>query len=409
MSLVRFGHARRPRGLATAIAILVLAIAVVIAFSLCDTASQVMSQSSGDTLGDRARLAAESGVCDAMAQLKTSSSWNAGFTGKAMPTDTDLSYTVRVTNNLSGSTAVTAPDGTSVPQGLVYLDSSGSVKTVTRKACVMVQVAGGANPFDYAIFSANSLPDQIDIGNGALVNSYDSSVSPPVYGSQALVGTNGNILLKNQAVIQGDTVAVGTVSGGTTTGSNKTLTSPVTWADVTFTPPPSSGDVSVTSTTATLGPGSYGSVTLNNNTRLTLSAGTYYLTDLSLSNGSALVLSSGPVIVYMSGTLTVINNATMNATGRPQNLQFYSSYVSQATDKNPGVLLNNNGVVNCTVYAPHAWADLENNAQFSGSLLAGWADVANNCTVHYDVSLQSQSSQIGGGASTVSVLSWDLH
>lgn len=400
---VMLDRTRRRRGLATAIAILVLTVAMAVAFSMCDMTAQILRLSSTDTWGDRARLAAEGGACDAMAQVKINQAWNAGFAGKALPTDTSTKYTVLVTNNIGGSAAVVASDGTMVPVGLVYLKSSGTAGNVTRNVDVMVQVTPGVNPYSYGLFETGS--GGLNIFK-ATIDSYDSSVVPIAYGDDAVIGANGPIDINQQASVQGDAYYVGSFSPDPPPAdlTPHPLNSAMTWPDVTFTAPPGGTDRTINIDT-TLSPGAYRNVSVSNNRRLTLVAGTYYMQDFTLNNNTRVTLSSGPVIVYFSGVMTVRQNATVNAGGRPQNMQFYSSN-SSATS--PGVVFDNNGVVVATVYAPQAMMTLRNNGVFFGSLVARETTLSNNSIIHYDTSLSSQTGPFGG-ASTLTVLSWDLH
>lgn len=139
-------HARPPRGgsprgivLLAVCVVVFLVLAAVIAMGM--TSSENLASVALSVYEKQAIYAAEAGIRDSLLQLRASSTWGAGgpgviptgFSNKAVPGQSEVSYTVAVTNNHTGSGPLTADDGTSIPAGCVYLRSTGTATQSVRR------------------------------------------------------------------------------------------------------------------------------------------------------------------------------------------------------------------------------------------------------------------------------------
>lgn len=386
------GRTSNRRGVATLTAILVLGFAFFLGISTCTNCSQILKLSAADSSGERARLTAEAGVNDALAQLKISQSWvpNSTHTNKQLPTTRSSTYTLTATNNVAGTAPVMASDGTMVPAGLVYVISKGTCNGATREVDVMVDPTSGFAPFSYALFGT-STSEEIEIEHGAQISAYSSSDPSGTY--QAQVGGNGKVEVEGGGKVFGNVTAAGTIEvdgGGTVTGTTTPNKPVVSWPSVTVTPP--------SGTTVT-------SLTINSGQTVTLSAGTYYYTNIMVKSGGTLKITTGPVIVYMTGLLEVKSGGNVNnSTQIPSNFQVYSSNTSSDAIK-----LNNGSDLYGSLYAPNGGFSLDGGGKLYGSLVASKVDLGSGARIVYDMNLAGLTAPFSGTSSSVVVLSWDRH
>lgn len=113
----------------------------------------------------------------------------------------------------------------------------------------------------------------------------------------------------------------------------------------------------------------------------TLTAGSYYLTEISLNNGEALTIdaSLGPVKIFLTGPADFKNGSTINNTGNPGNLFLYSNSGQDIT-------FYHGSSFRGVVYAPFASVEIKNSADFYGVLWAGAVDIKNSGNVYIDLS-----------------------
>jgi len=270
------------------------------------------------------------------------------------------SYSITITDNSAPSsgcgTNATAPDGTLVPPGKVYITSKGTSQGRTKVSNVMVPVTPGTSgtpsvDFNYGAFAAST----ITVSNGASINSYNSANG--AYGGSN-VGTKGNIGSNADAnatiSISGGSTISGTVNvgpggtagsptisniGGSSYSSAAVLSSSVSMPTVTAPSGMSSPGSSSTTVTcnwsntcspalATGGDQNYGNLTTNggfigsinagNNTNytfnnvqigngstVTFGCGNYYMNSINVNGGSTVIIncpsSSGTAKFYVAG------------------------------------------------------------------------------------------------------------
>jgi hypothetical protein len=142
-----------------------------------------------------------------------------------------------------------------------------------------------------------------------------------------------------------------------------------------------------------------------NNYSATIPAGTYYCpSGISFGNNPIITLS-GAVTIFTT-SLDTGNSAQINASGNPANLLIITQ----------GNVTGNNLQFKGAIYSPGYSVNIGNNAQITGTIaggvsgIAGTINIGNNSQINLDAAAGSNSpyyAQIGGGgASTVSVTSW---
>ena len=259
--------------------------------------------------------------------------------------------------------------------------------------------------FDFAVFA----DDTIHIQGGATVDSWNSSAG--TYAQTNSCATDGDLgtnsttastvdLASASINICGD-VSVG--AGGTASSvidqhanatvkgtkgaqsTNTTLTPPTT--PVPALPNAATFNPSWTNTNATLAPGyTYGNVSCQNGS-LTISAGKYVVSSLSLTANCKLIVSTGPIEFYFTGFLNVHAGEVQNASGIPGNLIFFGT--SGATTAS----VQGGASAYFALYAPTATCTVHGNGHIYGAIVCDDAHIQGNANVHYDIALSS----IGGG------------
>lgn len=285
----------------------------------------------------------------------------------------------------------------------------------------------------YAAFGTAATCGAVTFSNNAVTDSYDSSMlvggNPSIASSNGNVGTNGNLGVSNNATINGTLstprVGVGNCSSGNVTGATASNGATVTGGVVqlpqaitfaspaapTPTPPTTAFNIDSTTTcaafvatvlppaTCTGAPGNltitpngatitWGNVTVQNGTSLTLAGGTYNVNSITMQNNTTLAVGTGQVQLNVAGQgqttpLVFTNNSLSNPSYDPARFQI--QYGGTGT-----ISLDNNTTMSAMIYAPNAALSLLNNGDFYGSILANTVSVTNNAHLHYDRSLSSK-------------------
>ena len=137
-------------------------------------------------------------------------------------------------------------------------------------------------------------------------------------------------------------------------------------------------------------------ISLGNGDTLTLTAGNYYLTDITLNNGANLIIdpSSGPVNIYLTGGLEAKNGSDINISGVPTDFTIFSN----STDN---IIFKHSSSFRGTVYAPYAGIEMKNSADAFGILWGKTVDIKNSGEFYFDTALKDKWL-----SNTVSVVSW---
>ena len=248
--------------------------------------------------------------------------------------------------------------------------------------------------FDHAIFARNT----IHIQGNAGTDSYDSSVGSYAATNSctsAHIGTNsvgnGDVEVQSNSTNVCGNVYVGAggvpasvVTGnGNITGTKSAQATNMALPNVTF---PALANAAVfnhafNNTNGVLQPNfKYGTVSCKNGS-LTLSAGKYIVSSLTLTSNCQLKMGTGPIEVYFSSALDLKSGTVVNSSQKPSNLLFYGGSASTSVHVQGGV------DAAFAVYAPSADCELQGNADVWGALVCKDAHVQGNAHVHYDRAL----------------------
>lgn len=300
-------------------------------------------------------------------------------------------------NNVQSTTPAVAYDGRTVPPGMVHLVSIGRCEQAFHQEEALAEVRPGL--FSGAIFGARL----IELKGGTSTDSFNSEDGS--YGSQSPgrdgnVGTNsiagGAIYLAN-ADIRGE-IQIG--PGGTegmvidTVGhahydscSVRTAPRPLPIQA----PPTGTNQGAADTSSGSLNPGIYTTLSVRSNHNLNLAPGTYVFTeDIELGSGATLNIS-GNVNLYLLADVHIQGNAQITGTTVPPNLMIYGGANSQDWDFRG---LSNTELA-CGLYAPYANLDMRGISNFYGGLIVDTLHTNGQSNFHYDTALG------GGGPGNV--------
>jgi hypothetical protein len=246
----------------------------------------------------------------------------------------------------------------------------------TQREVGAVFIRNQVSLFSSALFGSR----YVNLNGNAKIDSYDASVGG--YGGtnvlkQGDVGSNGNIALASKAMIDGSAIAGpgGTVTGGIVTGQR-------TSAQSTRSLP-----IPVVPATAV----NIGAINLSSSATMTLTAGTYVASSLAISGKATLIAdtSKGAVNLYVTGSVSIGGNGVLNTTGLPR-------YLSLVQVGGAAVSYSGNGDYSGSIYAPESVLTLSGNGTLYGAFDGGAIEQSGNGIIHYDQSLRTIVSTIGG-------------
>jgi Tfp pilus assembly protein PilV len=290
---------------------------------------------------------------------------------------------------------------------------------VHRKMRKMVQGEIGlqpAAPFPYGLFATGNGCGAVTLGGGATTDSFTTASGQTYSGTHTNtggdVGSNGNTLVKGGSSIggsvgspvapasQGSCPATLTVNGNggmvqDPNNLNQLLTSPV---EIIPTPtvPNTSGTSYSTSNPPPnpLPPGNYGNISLNSSMNLTLNAGVYNMTSLSVT-GQATVTINGAVtlnIVSTSNTspLDLEGGGFTNTSGIANNFTINYAGPTGCTTNPCGSLKVAGGATSYLILdAPNSAVTLAGNSDFYGAVIGNTIDAQGGAKFHYDRNTKS--------------------
>lgn len=136
--------------------LLVLAIVLLFAQAMGTLGIQHLGIVQADYHDRVSAYAAEAGAARALHEIAAQSTWSTGWVNEPLTEFTRSAYTVQVTSNVLGATPVTAPDGSTVPGGHVYVLSTGTCMggKYPRQTAVMLSPGDW---FPYALASAGRM------------------------------------------------------------------------------------------------------------------------------------------------------------------------------------------------------------------------------------------------------------
>ena len=243
----------------------------------------------------------------------------------------------------------------------------------------------------------------ITVSGNPLIDTYNSSLG--TYDSQAPHPTSGADIASNGTITfvksssskpvkgnanpgPGHPMATSPDPSGWVTGTYGTLSAPMT-----IDPIPqatldgakannNNANITLDPRYPTWSPLSGYALTVGGDKQITLPAGTYYFTSMTVSNSGKIDISWA-VVIYVEGGAISVGGAVIINTGQPRNLQIYSSGTS-ITDSNSADLV-------ASVYAPNASVSITGNADFYGAIISGSDTLSNSGKIHYDSDLQNIS------------------
>lgn len=233
--------------------------------------------------------------------------------------------------------------------------------------------------------------DSFTVKNNLNSYSYDSSTNTSPTGSNHLnagmIGSNGAITAKNNEI-------AGQVVLGSTGSHNLDLDIPAIVLDELIPTPTidfSAAPASNPSSTP---------FALNVSGTVSLPAGTYYFTSITLSNNAELTFL-GPATLYVDGNVTFSQNGSIIASGnRPTNLRIRQRGVGTVFGSSSA----NSVDIVADVEAPQSAFAAKNSATFKGRGIFKSIDAKNNLDLFYDESLGAYLTSLDDYAGTVALV-----
>jgi hypothetical protein len=364
------------RGSALLICLAVMGMLTIVAISAADFATTDAELSFNQMHTDQSFYIAEAGLAHAYESISADTSWRAGYNGFAFGGG---AYSVKIKDSLTDP----------VLGDTVLLISTGNINGANSILEATI-VPEPFLPYQFGLFAYDSLhiensvsTDSWNSDSGTFVSTYELT-----YGS---VGSNGTILVENNPIIAGD-VMTAEEDGIVITGSGQVLGDTSTTApEQDFSRLMTDQDFldAKTNNSAPLGfSGSYdynwatGNLTVNSGQVMTLQSGVYYLNNIKLLQDAEIVLAPGAQVeIYMTGDFDLRNKAIVNPDGRPIDFKVFS--------KGDKFTLGQSAEFSGVVVAPKVHFDLNNYADYSGSMIAGSILIGNNPRFHYDRSLRN--------------------
>jgi hypothetical protein len=268
----------------------------------------------------------------------------------------------------------------------------------------------GAFGDEVLVMDSNSRTDSYNAELGTYasqaVNGSGSSAYAKTNGD---VGSNGNITLKANTKVYGDSMAG---PGGSTTivGSNVTLsgtstpqTSVMDLPEIDVPLMTSSGSLMVNNNTTVIPPGDHRwtNFTVNTGNKVTVTGpARLVFENYHLKSNAQMVIdaSNGPVEIFVYDDFILDSNTLLaSTTNKPVDLS-----VNLLSDNviNPDIKVqldiitfDSNAKMYGTIYAPSAIIDIDSNFELFGSLVARRVLLDSNARIHYDESLATAESR----------------
>ena len=408
---------RERRGSVMFAALAVVLTVTVLASCLLQLSSTTAREQTQSIDTKRAFYLAESGLSEAWYGIKIGKSGNIGTA--------DLPATYG-----DGLLWVEAED---IGQGRISLTSTGLVGSGRFSLSMVVERDGSA------LGAMGVFADQeVTIGEGVLIDSYDSSVGPYVApdgpledplglveevvqvgsGSPSRVGSNGDIVvhgsLADVTTITGDVQpgpsgSVVVDDGVTIAGSTAPASQPFELPEIDVPTIASKGDMTVGArgSLAVLptGESAYGLLRVPTGRSLTIHGPTTLVVErFRVEAGGQLVLDAalGPIEIYTTQELTWADGAVVTCQHEsPTGLSLLVS-ASQDVDRDgdgelePAALFRPTGAWLGTLYAPHSALAIAADTEVFGAVAARSLELENGVRVHYDEALASAGSGANG-------------
>ena len=245
-------------------------------------------------------------------------------------------------------------------------------------------------PFNAPVFAQNG----ITMGNG-ITDSYNSDLgpyNPATAGSNGDLATNASISLSG-TVVHGDATAVGTITGGTVTGTKTQNAPPFPSMPIlpcptggySILPTPFPSGVSYNAGSGDLVVGGGNTYTLN------VPPSQYYFHSISLTGGSTLSFnnpSGKKVDIFLADGLTIGGGGVGNTSGLPTRLGFWACGSPASPTKWD---LSGGSTGYFSLYAPnHEVRVGGSGGQIFGAVVAATFSASSNASFHFDEALLNE-------------------
>lgn len=211
----------------------------------------------------------------------------------------------------------------------------------------------------------------LTVEGNTLIDSWDSTAGPYVSQPNAQVCSNGvTSVAAGTAILDGDlywgtSVSIG--GGAVVTGSTEALVAPALIPQVDTTAAAVDNDNHLVPEL------SDGTLSLRTRGQLTLPAGRYYLTELTLGTRSTLNVE-GPVEIWVDGPVSFGVDSTFNSSGLPTQMTLYTA----------GSTVVSAGTSYATIVAPYAAVTLDGRGATYGALVSDALTFNGQHTFHQD-------------------------
>ena len=401
----------RTRAVSLPLVLLFSALLLILSLTDCLRVQQALSTRNSREKALQADYAAQTGLQRAVGELSLDSNWAPALFIGTLSSRPGLSFEVEVVNNFNSASPTTAPDGSDVPAGRVWLRSRGLVDGKPMAGGLGTAKSVPVKPsvvFDQVIDERRSL--YLGKGpsfTGCLVDSYSGGPptsyapylvpgDPGTYRRAARFHSSNNLEAVQTGFVDAEPIAssesVADIDPAHCSGA---LTIDPTWppywkfrvpaavATMPMTIPPSSGGIP---------PGRYGSLNVPASSNVTLGPGRYYFKTLNLGLDATLTLDptvsdASPCEIYIGETLLFEPGARANPDHPPRHLQIYS------TDEKNGyteLTFEDDSRICATITGLGAEVRFENRVEMFGAMKVYDFYEGADSKIHYDESLAGQ-------------------
>jgi len=249
-----------------------------------------------------------------------------------------------------------------------------------RNITAIVEMAsqGGGG---FGIFSNGA----IQMSGNATTDAYDSRLGPYSQSNktnEGNIGTNttraGFVMLSGNARVNGD-LAIGP-------GGNPLTATQISGnARITGTKYAASAATPMTAVSIPNNLPNSGALSVTDNNTVTLGAGTYYYSSISVSGNGRLNVT-GAATVYVNGNVSISGNGVGTAQNLPPNLTINVAGARSVT-------VSGNGDFFGKIYAPQSSISVTGNGNIFGAISGSSFSDSGNGMIHYDKALGGGSSQ----------------
>jgi len=386
------------------------ALLLILSLTDCLRVKQALSTRNSREKALQADYAAQTGLQRAVGELSQDSSWAPTLYTGSLSSRPGLSFEVETVNNFASTASVTAPDGSEVPGGRVWLRARGLVDGKPMAGGLGTAKSVPVKPsvvFDFVVDERRSLY----FGKGDFVDSLVDSYAggppssyvpylvpgdPSTYRRVAKFHSSNNLEARLTGFVDAEPIASSeSVADIDPAHCSGTLVIDPTWppywkfrvpATVATQPmltPPSSGGIP---------PGRYGRLNVPPSTTVTLGAGRYYFETINLDPDATITLDASvtdtnPCEVYIGENLLFEPGASANPDHPPRHLQLYSTDEKNGYTK---LTFEDDTRICATIAGLGAEVRFENRVEFFGAMKVYDFYEGVESKLHYDESLAGQ-------------------